>query len=399
MHILMISDVYFPRVNGVSTSIKTFRDELRTQGHRVTLLAPEYPAGGEDNSDIIRIPSYKVLLDPEDRMMSARKIKSLLYMLGLMSVDIIHIHTPFVAHYTGVWLAKQLGVPCVESYHTFFEEYLYHYVPFMPRKWMKSLARKYSVSQCNSVDSLVVPSSAMLNVLRDYGVRSDADIIPTGVHTEQFSIGDGDIFRDKNHIDRDRPVMLYVGRVAHEKNINFLLDVVCHVRQSIENILMIIAGEGPAIASLKERVHELGIEENVLFKGYMSRGYDLPDCYASANVFVFASRTETQGLVILEAMAAGTPVVSLAVMGTADVLVEGEGALISPEDASIFAKKAVRVLKNPQTREWLSKSAEEYARKWSVSQTTATLLNLYSRLNKKENAKHASAEIIQDADA
>ena len=137
----MITDVYFPRINGVSTSIKTFRDELQKQGHRVTLIAPDYISNEySDDKDIIRIPSKKVLLDPEDRMMSRKKIKSMLHKSGLMNIDIVHIHTPFVAHYSGVWLAGQLGIPCVESYHTFFEEYLYHYIPFFPKSWLKALA-------------------------------------------------------------------------------------------------------------------------------------------------------------------------------------------------------------------------------------------------------------------
>lgn len=119
MHILMISDVYFPRINGVSTSIKTFRDELRSKGHRVTLIVPDYPSQEyEDDKDTLRIVSKKVMFDPEDRLMSREKIQSLMHNLSLKDIDIIHIHTPFIAHYSGTWLARALGVPCVESYHT-----------------------------------------------------------------------------------------------------------------------------------------------------------------------------------------------------------------------------------------------------------------------------------------
>jgi len=341
MHVLMVSDVYFPRVNGVSTSIRTFREELQKQGHRVTLIVPNYPGQAcEDDNDVIRIDSTKVLFDPEDRMMSRRKIKLLLYKLALRNIDIVHIHTPFVAHYSGVWLARQLEIPCVESYHTFFEEYLYHYIPFLPRNWLKSIARKFSRSQCNAVDSIVVPSAPMLEVLKGYGVTAPASIIPTGIHPDDFSIGNGKAFRDKHWIDENRPVMLYLGRVAHEKNIDFLLHVVAEVRKRIDNVLMIVAGEGPAVSALKKLASELDINENIMFIGYLSREQELPDCYAAANVYTFASRTETQGLVLLEAMAAGTPVVSTAVMGTADVLEDKEGALIAEETVSNFSKKS-----------------------------------------------------------
>jgi len=401
MHILMVSDVYFPRVNGVSTSIRTFRDELQQQGHRVTLIVPDYPGQRyEDDKDIIRVASRKVMFDPEDRMMSKRKIKLLLYRLALKNIDVIHIHTPFVAHYSGTWLAQQLEIPCVESYHTFFEEYLYHYIPFLPRNWLKSLARKFSRSQCNSVDRLVVPSTAMLEVLKGYGVNATAEIIPTGIHPEDFSIGQGDTFRDKHWIDKDRPVMLYLGRVAHEKNIDFLLHVVAEVKKRIHNVLMIVAGEGPAVGTLRKLASELNINENIMFIGYLSREQELPDCYAAANTFVFASRTETQGLVLLEAMAAGTAVVSTAVMGTADVLEDKEGALIADENVSNFSKKVIRILDNPETERLLGISAQHYAQKWTVSETTTRLSSLYDALVTESQRLTLSDNLhmVQDVD-
>lgn len=397
----MISDVYFPRVNGVSTSIRTFREALQKQGHRVTLIAPNYPGQRcEDDKDIIRIDSVRVPFDPEDRMMSRRKIKILLYKLALKNVGIIHIHTPFVAHYSGVWLARQLEVPCLESYHTFFEEYLYHYIPFIPRNWLKRLARKFSQSQCNAVDSIVVPSTPMHEVLKGYGVTAPAHIIPTGIHPDNFSIGNGNVFREKHWIEKNRPVMLYLGRVAHEKNIDFLLHVVAETKKRIENVLMIVAGEGPAVSTLKKLAGELGINENIMFIGYLSRQQDLPDCYAAANVYVFASRTETQGLVLLEAMAAGTPVVSTAVMGTADVLEDKQGALIAEETVSNFSKKVIRVLANPETERLLGISAQHYVQGWTVSESTTRLSSLYDGLITEHQRLTLSdnLHILQDMD-
>lgn len=400
MHILMVSDVYFPRINGVSTSIKTFRDELRNKGHRVTLIVPDYPLQpGEDDADIIRIDSKKVLFDPEDRLMSGAKIKALRHKLSLKNIDVVHIHTPFVAHYSGTWLAQTLDVPCIESYHTFFEEYLYHYIRFIPRNWLKAVARKFSRSQCNSVDSLVVPSNAMHEVLKDYGIKAPAKIIPTGIHPEKFSIGEGGAFRLKYCIDKDRPVMLYLGRVAHEKNIGFLLHVLAEVKKRVEDVLMVIAGDGPAVHSLKSLAGELGLNENIKFIGYLSRDHELPDCYAAANVFVFSSRTETQGLVLLEAMAAGTPVVSTAVMGTADVLKDNEGALISDENVSIFSRKVVKVLSNYETAWLLGQSGRQYASEWSVGELTNRLCMLYTDVIEENNQIIMSDNMLQDADA
>jgi len=401
MHILMISDVYFPRVNGVSTSIKTFRDELIKKGHKVTLIVPDYPDQNyTDDKDIIRIKSKKVLLDPEDRLMSKSAIKSLGHKLGLKNIDVIHIHTPFVAHYSGSWLAHALDVPCVESYHTFFEEYLYHYIRFLPHRWLKTAARWFSRSQCNSVDRLVVPSSAMYNVLKEYGVKAVTGIIPTGIHSDKFSLGEGSRFRIKYSIDKDRPVMLYLGRVAHEKNIEFLLYVLEEVKKHVESILMVIAGNGPAVESLKALAEQLDLNDNVMFIGYLSREQELPDCYAAANVFTFASRTETQGLVLLEAMAAGTAVVSTAIMGTADVLKDNHGALIAEEDISIFSKKVIRILLNPETELLLEQSARQYAAEWSVERFTNKLCFLYENvIIEKTEEPFASGNMLHDLDA
>lgn len=155
MRILYISDVYFPRVNGVSTSIRTFRRELQAIGHEVVVVAPEYSQSAPaDEAGIVRVPARGVPLDPEDRLMHSRSLRELSERLGPRAFDLVHIQTPFAAHYAGLRIARELGVPCVATYHTFFEEYLYHYVPFAPRALMRALARSFSRRQGNQVDAL-----------------------------------------------------------------------------------------------------------------------------------------------------------------------------------------------------------------------------------------------------
>jgi len=311
MRILMISDVYFPRINGVSTSTQIFREELIRRGHKVTLIAPHYPSCAEEE-DIIRIPSRQVLFDPEDRMMQGKEVLGLLPMLRNEKYDLLHIQTPFVAHHLGVKLAAALNIPCLETYHTFFEEYLFHYVPFVPRAWMRALARYFTRKQCNAVDSVVVPSTAMSEILEHYGVTTTMKIIPTGMELNNFHTCNGAAFRARYQISPTRPTLVHIGRVAHEKNISFLLHMLQQLRVSLPDVLLIIAGEGPALPHLRKLTAKLGLKDNVLFVGYLSRADALLDCYCAGNAFVFASRTETQGLVLLEAMALGVPVVSTA---------------------------------------------------------------------------------------
>lgn len=380
MNILMISDVYFPRVNGVSTSIMTFRAELQRLGHQVTLIAPDYGETTEDEADILRIPSRRVPYDPEDRMMSMKSILALAEKLRSRGYDMVHIHTPFVAHYAGLKLARRLGLSCVESYHTFFEEYLHHYIPLAPRFLTRFLARHFSRSQCNGVDGLVVPSRPMLDQLRNYGIGAPAAIIPTGIEPEKFTGGDGRQFRSRWGIPADRPVLEYVGRAAFEKNIDFLLEVTAEVRRKVPDVLLVVAGEGPAENHLRSKAAALGVTGNVLFVGYLDRRSALLDCYRAADVFVFASRTETQGLVLLEAMALGVPVVSTAIMGTREIVGPAKGALVAEDDLTDFSGKVLRLLADPVLRARLGAEGRAYVAEWSAARMAERLSEFYGQI-------------------
>lgn len=377
MKILFISDVYFPRINGVSTSMETYHRNLRLLGHVVHVIAPDYGVPSFDETDIMRVPSRRIPFDPEDRLMSFKWVMNQQTKIRSENYDLIHIQTPFVAHYLGVKLSRMLGIPCVETYHTFFEEYLHHYIPLVPKKLTRFIATRFSRHQGNSLDGMVVPSKPMLRILQSYGITTPTEVIPTGIEPASFILGDRAAFRAKYGIPQDRPVMLFVGRVAHEKNIGFLLRVVDRIRHEIPDILFVLAGEGPALKSLKKEVKELRITENVLFVGNLDRHADLNDCYRAADVFVFSSRTETQGLVLLEAMAQGVPVVSIAELGTRDVLRDGVGVWIAQEELTDFSGKVVTMLGDDQERKVLGDSGREYAHEWSASNQAKRMLRFY----------------------
>lgn len=395
MNILMISDVYFPRVNGVSTSIQTFTESLLAQGHTVTLIAPEYPEKTEDDFTIIRIPSKKLPFDPEDRLMSKRAIKKMLPELSRQQFDLVHIQTPFVAHYAGVYLAENLGIPSVVSYHTYFEAYFEKYLPWLPSGLLRKVARKYSASQCNKVDGIVSPSSQMLNKLREYGATTRASIIPTGLKLENYDKVDVNGFRNKYGIREDETVLLYVGRVAHEKNIPFLIDVFVEVLEHNSDVKFVIAGEGPAQKALINRAAVLDLEEHIVFVGYLDRQTELIDCYKSADLFVFSSETETQGLVLLEAMACGLPVVSVASMGSKDVLVDGQGCLIADLEIQDFTDKVQSILTDLAYAKQLSDSGREYVQRWSAADKAAEMLAFYEMVIKEASSPN-SIEINND---
>ena len=294
--------------------------------------------------------------------------------------DLVHIHTPFIAHYAGQALARRLGVPVVASYHTFFEQYLDKYVPLVPGAWMRYVARRFSAAQCGDVDALAVPSEAMLEVLTRYGVRTTAEVVPTGIDLRKFGSGDGAAFRRRYGIASDRPLLVHVGRLAFEKNCDFLLHMLARVRVAVPDALLVIAGEGPARRQLEALARRLGIADQVRFLGYLSRDGSLEDCYAAGDAFVFASHTETQGLVLLESLALGTPVIATAEMGTREVLRDGEGCLIARDDVEDFAEKTVQVLTEPSLHASLKARARPYAQRWSARAMAERMLALYGRV-------------------
>ncbi len=379
MRVLMVSDVYFPRVNGVCTSIETFRGTLAAEGVDVRLVAPRYGEEPEQ-PDIVRVDAWPVPVDPEDRMMTWRQARDTV-LREAASCDLIHIQTPFVAHYAGLHAARKLGKPVLATYHTFFEEYLYHYARWLPRAWMRALARRFSRTQCNTLDAVIVPSTAMRARLAEYGVTRPMHVLPTGIPLGRFESGDRAGYRTKLGIDAHRPTVLFVGRVAHEKNIGFLVEAVAQARMRLPEILFLITGEGPAGKHLRAQVEALGLTGNVRFLGYLDRKRELPDCYAAADVFAFASRTETQGLVLLEAMAMGLPVVALAAMGTTDILARGRGCLTPADDVADFAAALCRLLDDGQLRARLSAEARDYAAEWSDQRMAGRLAELYRSLS------------------
>ncbi|WP_444985685.1 glycosyltransferase [Halomonas mongoliensis] len=380
LKILMISDVYFPRVNGVSTSVASFRDALERLGHAVVVLCPDYPVGQVEEPGVLRIASRGVPGDPEDRMMRLGELLALGPELEEAGFDLIHVQTPFVAHVAGIRLGRRLGIPVVASYHTLFEEYLHHYVRWLPRRWLRFLARRLAVHQCRQLDALVTPSHAMREALLRYGVTAPMTVIPTGLALESFAQpAEACDFRSRYDLPANARLLLYVGRTAFEKNIGFLIEMLPRVLARHPEARLVITGEGPAREALARQAREAGLADAVIFLGYLGRDGPLQAAYRAADLFVFASRTETQGLVLLEAMALGTPVVSTAVMGTREVLVEGEGCLIAEESHPDFAAKVNRVLADDTLRRRLAERGRVHAAGWHEDAKAAELVMLYRR--------------------
>jgi glycosyltransferase involved in cell wall biosynthesis len=235
----------------------------------------------------------------------------------------------------------------------------------------------------------------MQQALNEYGVICEKSIIPTGLNIDDFKPGDAADFRREHDIPESQPLLVHIGRVAHEKNIDFLLYMLDRLRHSVPDILLVITGEGPSLSHLKSLVKKLNLEQHVRFIGYLSREKELLACYKAGDVFVFSSHTETQGLVLLESMACGTPVVSLAKMGTIDILKPEKGAIIADDNHQDFAVKVSLLLQNPDTRERMGREAKEYAATWSTEKMTNKVLTFY----KNTVLSHTNKSILGNKDS
>ncbi len=390
MRILMISDVYFPRINGVSTSIESFRHALAEQDIEVRVVAPAYPAPRAADDDIVRVPARQAPFDPEDRLMRGKALRQALDDPGLPPCDLVHVQTPFAAHYAGLRHARRRRLPCIATYHTHFEEYLHHYVPALPKAMLRSFARTLARRQCNKLDAVVVPSCAMQDTLVAYGVTAPLHRVPTGIPVEHFGaecrLASAD-FRKRFAIAADAPLALFVGRAAHEKNIGFLLDALPHALARTPGLMLVVAGEGPALPALKRQAATLGITANVRFVGYLDRQTELPACYAAADLFVFASRTETQGLVLLEAMAAGLPVLACAALGTREIVEPRRGALPAPQEAPAFGAAMAALIEDPQRRKAMALSARAFAGEWTTEACARRLADVYRTVRERHAAR------------
>ena len=242
------------------------------------------------------------------------------------------------------------------------------------------MARRASRYLCHGVDHLIVPSAQMADVLDRYGVRTPRTVIPTGIELAEFSGGDGARFRAMHGIAPDAPTLVTVSRLSLEKNIAFLIRVVARLVPEFPRLQFLVAGEGPDAARLRQLVAALGLEHNVRFFGNLDRRTTLLDAYRAGDVFVFASPTETQGLVLIEAMALGTPIVSTAVMGTATVLRDARSARVSGGDEADFAGHVADLLRSPEARRALSQAGPVDARRWSTDALMQHAEGLYASL-------------------
>jgi glycosyltransferase involved in cell wall biosynthesis len=375
MRISIFSNAYKPTISGVVVSISLFRQGLLDQGHDVHIFAPEYEGYQDEELYVFRFPSldlseqldfslalpFKNLIEP-----TVRGVKS----------DLIHSQHPLWMGDLAVSFAEDLKLPLVFTFHTQYERYVQHYIPLAPDlagKLMEGFVGRY-LQHC---DHIVTPTASVRDqILRDYAVEAPVTVVPTPVNLSQFRDLNPHAVRTKLGLT-DHKFLLYVGRLSKEKELGRLLQSFARVLSDCPRARLILLGRGPIRESLQKKAKKLGIRDAMEFVDAVPH-HQVPDYMAAADLFVFPSTTETQGLVLVEAMAAGTPVVAVQAPGLVDVVSKGGGVLV-PQDEEAFAAAVIHLLEDDQARLAMQAKAKATADLFSVETASRQLIDVYEQ--------------------
>lgn len=374
MRIGFFTDTYTPQINGVVTSIRLFKRALEARGHEVYVFAPD-PEHHEDGEVTVRFPSLPFAFQPEMRLASPFSMEAL-RVLDAVDFDVIHSHDPFSIGLFGHRVARRHSIPYVHTYHTLYPEYV-HYV--WETRLTKSLARRLSREFCEACNTIIAPSTKIEEFLREWGVTVPIDIIATGVDIAHYGALDEaavSAMRSRLGLRESDRTALFMGRLGREKSVETLIRAVWHSRNSTTKL--IIAGDGPDRGDLERLSRELGLSKRVIFAGYL-RGDEAVAAYHSADVFAFASTSETQGLVIGEAMAAGLPVIAVEDRAVQDFVVSGETGYLVPGRPEDVARSLDSLLADDGLRATFSRASRERAGQFSIARQAQRLEDHYLR--------------------
>ncbi|MDX1764855.1 MAG: glycosyltransferase, partial [bacterium] len=363
-------------MGGVTRSIETLVHEVHARGHEVRLFAPRFEGYEETEDWIYRVPSIPRFNHTDFSLPLPYSVRVRSIMTDF-SPHLVHVQHPFFLGEMGMHLGKNRNIPIVLTYHTQYEQYS-HYAPIdsdLVKRWIINVCNSF----CNLCDLVVAPSTDIRQVLIDRKVTSRIEVIPTGVNLEPYREPDRRWLRETFRIGPEKKILIHTGRLAKEKNLPFLFRAVAQVMSDNEGVVFFVAGIGDQAPYLKELSSQLGIEGQVIFHGKMT-AEELAAAYAGADLFVFSSKSETQGLVVLEAMAAGTPVVAVDAPGVRDMVTDSVDGYLTEEDEGLFARRILLLLDSPDHRAAFSRAAEEKAAQFQSSAMGGKILDEYEHL-------------------
>ncbi len=378
MRIAVFTDTYLPTVDGVVNSIRSAKDTLEAMGHEVLIIAPgeksESGRGGRTlycrSRELRRYPGYRIAIYPTRREQE---------FLRACNADLIHSHGIAFMGLKGMWAARELNLPMAVTFHTMVQDAIPHYTSLRAGSHLlERLLSIYIKSFLHRCGAVIAPTRAVLNELQKIAphMRRTA-VVPSGVDVERFRPDlDGAHIRDRYGLE-DAEVVLHVGRVAPEKDIEFLLEAFPQLQRRRPGLRLLIVGQGPALGEYRRLVTQRGLQDRILFTGFVPDD-ELPLHYAASDVLATASAFETQGLAVLEGMACGKPVVALNYRAFPECITDGDnGFLFAPGSGDGFCDAVERAL---DAGDDLRQRARETAEGFSLETCTKKLLALYDEM-------------------
>lgn len=399
MNIAFFTDAYYPRINGVAVSVRSYATKLAEMGHSVCIVCCNYD-DEEDKKDkkkkrsfleddklhpnlkIYRISSINVFVSKEDKSAKLSAWHDVKHTMDAFKPDIVHINSEFMVGYFGLIYSRHRNIASVYTFHTLWEDYVDGYIKFMPVYPAKKIAKEFIKFYLKRANILIAPTVNIANVIKSYGIERDAKILPTGIPPalDVKKLNVRPLFFNQLHTllprVQKKHILLYVGRVVKEKNLDFLFPVLAEVKKTFKDTVLVFVGGGPELDNLKEEAKKTGYARDIVFAGYRSRE-ELAYFYSVTDVFVFPSKTETQGLVTLEAMMAGVPVVAIGERGTLDVMKGDNGGFMVKEDVNEFSQRVLELLKDKELYAEKSQEAKKWASQWSLDTLTEKLVTYY----------------------
>ncbi len=374
MRIGMMADAYKPYVSGITNYIDLNKRYLEKAGHDVYVFTFSEPDHEDDEPRVIRSPGLP-LADTGFylSLRYSREAKKL-----LQSMDVVHVHHPFLSGRLALHYCRPHKIPIVFTNHTRYDLYAQAYLPMLPGEVSEGLLRAYMPSFCEAVNLVISPSPGMEKILRQLEVESHIEIVPNGVELERF-IQAEPLSRADYGFEEDDILLIYTGRLGPEKNLEYLLQAFAGVSQALENVRLLLVGDGPLKEDLQELAGELQLISSVQFTGMIP--YDkMPGYLAMCNAFVTASVTEVHPLSVIEAMAAGLPVMGIHSPGVGDTVEDGITGFLSTEELPAFTAKLTRLCLQTQLRQKMGRAARKASSQYAIERTTQMMLKHYEKL-------------------
>jgi len=379
MRIGFFTECYQPTINGVVTSMETFKKELTKKGHQVFIFAPQHPKALKQ-PDVFRLPATYLPSYP-DYPLTWPRLDHLIPLAQKLKLEIIHTQHIFLMGGLGQQLARQLHLPTLHTYHTMMTEYT-HYLPKIFRFLAKKAIIFRSRQFCNRTDLVIVPSTPIVEVLRGYGVKKPIEVLPTGIELKQFRKLDEQtryLFLKKYHLPPEKKILLFVGRLAEEKNLLFLLECFQKITKQSKDAHLVLVGSGPLEPIIRKEIERLGLVKKVILTGFLPKP-ETNKFFGTATLFLFPSTTETQGIVLVESLASGTPAIAVDALGPKDIILDHRDGFLVPLNQKIFVEKTLLLLKDEKMRRRFEENAQQDARRFAIGKITDRLIQIYDAL-------------------